>query len=242
MPNTPSALYQGEFYKSRQARTTYAAEEMLGLVQSYFKFDSIVDFGCGVGTWLNVAKEMGVSTLRGYEGEWVKPHLDDSNIDIRFKNFETPIEDDEKFDLAISLEVAEHLTPEAGKALVKSMCAASNLVMFGAAIPGQDGVGHINEQPQEYWQNIFADLGFQPVDIVRPAIWNNTNIPLWYKQNTLLYTSDKKLHDKLVKNVKPIINAVHPEAYDIALNPGLRASLKAAFSIPKLILKRLFTS
>ena len=238
--STPDTLYQGEFFSSRQEKTFYSAQKILGIIQSHYPFKSMVDFGCGVGTWLHVADKMGVKNLRGYEGEWARGHLVDNGLDIRFQNFESTIDRVGQFDLAISLEVAEHLTTVAGHALVKSMCASSNVVMFSAAIPGQDGVGHINEQPQEYWQDIFAKFGFSAIDLVRPAIWNDSEIPIWYRQNTLVYTSDKKLHGELSKQTTSIINAVHPEAYEIALNPGVKTSLKVAFSIPRLLLKRLF--
>ena len=66
----------------------------------------------------------------------------------------------EKFDLAMSLEVGEHLTPDLGDRLVEVCCAHAPLCVFSAAHPGQPGHGHINLQPKSYWVEWFHQNGF----------------------------------------------------------------------------------
>lgn len=236
-----TTIYKGSFYQERKAKTVYAAELMLTMLIEHHQINSMIDFGCGVGTWLDVAGKLGIKERRGYEGEWAKSLFTNRDLDVRFQNLEEPVKVEEKFDLCISLEVAEHLSPAAGYALVRSMCSASSLVMFGAAVPGQGGVGHVNEQPQSYWSGIFKEFGFSPVDFMRPKIWDDPKIPFWYRQNTLLYTSDERLKVKLSNLSSPLIDVIHPKAYNLALSPGIKGSVKAAASIPSLVFKRYFS-
>ena len=50
------------------------------------------------------------------------------------------------FDLAISLEVAEHPPEEFAEPLVERLVTAAPFVLFSAAIPEQGGIHHVNEQ------------------------------------------------------------------------------------------------
>ena len=42
---------------------------------------SVVDFGCGLGTWLRAFREQGVKEILGLEGEWCNRTLLFKNID-----------------------------------------------------------------------------------------------------------------------------------------------------------------
>jgi hypothetical protein len=88
------------------------------------------------------------------------------------------------------LEVAEHLPEKVGQRLIRSLTEASSLVLFSAAIPGQQGLDHINEQWPSYWQAIFKDYGFQRLDPIRRHIWHNELVDWWYRQNVYLYASE----------------------------------------------------
>jgi hypothetical protein len=151
---------------------------------------SMVDLGGGVGTWAKVAKELGVSRVTCVD--------DPSN---RFADL--VIDKDEfvgcdlgdgmpepiKSDLAISLEVAEHLPQCMGPALVRFLTSSAPIVLFSAAIPGQPGHRHINDQPPSYWRALFFAEGYEEWDVVRPKIIANTAIPYWYRQNILLFAA-----------------------------------------------------
>jgi hypothetical protein len=70
----------------------------------------------------------------------------------------------------MSLEVAEHLSGKAGACLVHTLTQAAPLVMFSAAVPGQRGSHHINEQWPGYWRSLFTDEGFRLFNPIRPLI------------------------------------------------------------------------
>jgi SAM-dependent methyltransferase len=103
-------VYNTEFYAHRRARTLVAARKILSLVRDITDFKSIADVGCGTGTWLAAAFEGGAEKAVGLEGDWVKPDmLDDPRIEFFPKDLEQRFELPQ-VDLAMSLEVAEHVS------------------------------------------------------------------------------------------------------------------------------------
>jgi SAM-dependent methyltransferase len=149
---------------------------------------SIVDVGCGTGTWLQVARENGVDDVLGLDGPWVSP--DDLEIPPeRFlaTDLAAPPSLDRSFDLVLSLEVAEHLPPSQAEDFVDQLTALGPVVVFSAAIPEQGGHGHTNEQWPEYWSELFARRGYEAVDCLREVFWNDDAVSWWYAQNLLLF-------------------------------------------------------
>lgn len=175
--------------------------EVLPVLFRLYEPKSIVDFGCGVGTWLAAAKHFGVERLLGLEGPWVKGQaLADTTVEIRETDLEQAVSLTEKFDLAMSLEVAEHLKPERAATFVSDLCKVSDVVLFSAAAPGDDGDGHQNEQWASYWAEYFVQQGYVPLDLIRPVIQHNENIEVWYRTNIVLYAKQPCV-GQLLKNV-----------------------------------------
>jgi SAM-dependent methyltransferase len=216
--------YDAEFYNDQCNGSLNSAKIILPLVLKILpKINSAVDLGCGRGTWLSVLKELGVDEIKGYDGQWVE-----SDMLLIPEHCFTPAELDKKmtferkYDLAISLEVAEHLPEESAKEFIKTLTTASNIVLFSAAIPHQGGVNHINEQWQKYWHTLFASMGYIGIDCLRNMIWDNPEIDWWYRQNIILYihreilqnTDMYKGYDKKNKQM----NLVHPELYLKTIN------------------------
>lgn len=183
--------YSQQFYSNRHEQTVYAASTLLGLVLEQFPgVRSAIDLGCGVGTWLQVLHEHGVDDVRGVDGPWVDQRLLEIPAD-RFvsRDFANQGFDaaDRRFDLAICLEFAEHIEASSAAALVQYLVSRSDLVLFSAAIPGQGGIGHVNEQWPPYWTARFAEHGYRVRDTLRPAVWTDERIPWWYRQNVMLF-------------------------------------------------------
>jgi hypothetical protein len=55
----------------------------------------------------------------------------------------------------------EHIDEKYAKVCIKHISKTSGTIFFTAALPGQGGVGHVNCQPKDYWQELFAQNGFQ---------------------------------------------------------------------------------
>lgn len=182
-----ASLYPADFYDNRRAHTAHAARRILGALPSALPRASLADIGCGTGTWLATALELGSSRAFGIEGDWVTPAmLDDSRVAFAPQDLEQRFSGP-RTDLALSLEVAEHLSPARAASFVADLTALAPAVLFSAAIPGQGGVGHLNEQWQSWWAAQFATHGYAAHDVIRPAIWTDEAIPAWYRQNVVLY-------------------------------------------------------
>lgn len=209
--------YDEEFYAGLAEGSVRSAELMLSRLFSVYKPSSVVDFGCGVGAWLSAAGKLGATELKGYDGNWVnKGSLLSDRIDFTPVSLEESVSLSKKYDLAISVEVAEHLTPKRAEGFVKQLCSASDCVVFGAAIKGQGGTHHINEQWQSYWIKLFDAAGYECFDIFRGALWGDERIEWWYRQNIFLFVnrgadSSAINKDALRALQMPITDIVHPE-------------------------------
>lgn len=210
-------LYDEDFYKKQFGGSVKSAEKFLSKLFGDYKPSSVIDFGCGVGSWLYAAEKLGVTTLVGLDGEWVDSEkMLTSSISFEPVDFETTNEISHFCDLAISVEVAEHFDGQHADNFIRLISRSSDLVIFGAAIPFQGGTHHVNEQPQSYWIKKFADAGFSCFDYFRPSFWNDKSVELWYRQNTFLFvrTSNLKSYPFLDKHDSNIIaDAVHPELF-----------------------------
>lgn len=100
--------------------------------------------------------------------------------------------DSKPFELAQSLEVAEHLYQEYAPNFVKLLTSLSDVVLFSAAIPYQGGVHHVNEQPPAYWAELFAKEGYVCIDCLRERIWEDDSISTWYRQNIMIFVHESK--------------------------------------------------
>ena len=192
-------------------RMTAAAFEAIGDAPR-----SVLDVGCGVGTFLEVCQTSGVAAIKGLEGDWLDP--EDLVIDrssLTHHDLREPLPELGQFDLAISLEVAEHLPPSRADTFVKDLCLRAPAVMFSAAIPLQGGVGHLNERWPSWWARLFAAHNFAAVDCIRPLIWNDNDIATWYRQNTVLFMRRDHPHIDLASVAEDhgALDLVHPLMY-----------------------------
>lgn len=184
------ALYDQAFFSGHLAGSESSARAILPIVLGVVPARSVVDVGCGIGTWLRVATELGVSDTQGVDGPWVR----EDQLLIPKERFVAAdlakaLSLGRRFDLAMSLEVAEHLPPEASDAFVRSLAALAPVVLFSAAIPGQGGTGHINERWPGFWSEVFKGCGYKPYDLVRQKVWNESSVCWWYAQNAVMYAS-----------------------------------------------------
>jgi SAM-dependent methyltransferase len=206
--------YESEFYAHRHRDTAPSAEAVLSAALAVLPpVRSAVDIGCGVGTWLACLRSKGAEEILGLDGPWMDPvHLIIPREAFRHADLGQPIRLERRFDLALSLEVAEHLPPGRAGSFVADLCALADFVLFAAAIPHQGGVGHVNEQWPAYWAALFAKRGYAPVDAVRPRVWDDGAVQVWYRQNTLLYAKRTRLPEVKAPEAVPMA-LIHPALY-----------------------------
>jgi cyclopropane fatty-acyl-phospholipid synthase-like methyltransferase len=182
--------YSASFFSGQAAGSRRSAEAVVPLVLGLVETGSVVDIGCGVGTWLSVFRAHGVGDVLGIDGHYVRPQQLEIPADrFHAADLTQPLQIDRRFDLAVSLEVAEHLPPESSEQFVASLVGLADLVLFSAAIPRQRGSEHVNERWQSWWAARFGEHGFVPVDCIRRWIWSDPNVEWWYAQNMILYAS-----------------------------------------------------
>lgn len=190
---------------------------------------SFLDIGCGIGNWTHVAKELGVKEVLGIDNATIVGNtLQIDEKEYKSVNLNEPFELNRQYDMAISLEVGEHIKEDASEAFVSSICHHTDLVIFSAALPGQTGYRHINEQWPQFWVELFKENGFSCIDILRDYFWDDPRIHPWYRQNIFIYTKREELIEKYGKTNNPHVK-IHP---DIFVNNMAQAVQRIEF--PKL--------
>ena len=216
-------LYDSAFYNSRSEGSLNSAKHVLPLVKEWIQPNSVVDVGCGTGAWLLVWQELGIEDYLGIDGQYVeRQRLLIPPETFLAKNLVEPFRLSRKYDLAMSLEVAEHLPPESADGFIESLICLSDAILFSAAIPFQGGTGHLNEQWKGYWVERFQQRGYIAIDCLRPRIWDNYSVEPWYSQNALLFIKSDCLQDypqlpSGSKDSTPPLDIVHPRAYHNSL-------------------------
>lgn len=208
-----------KYVHSTECHNLTAPRQIVPMIIELLSPHSVVDVGCGIGTFLHVFMENGIDDIFGIDGDWVNQELLANNIPVeKFKpvNLENIVNLHRKFDVALCLEVAEHLPKESTVNLVTTLTQLSDIIVFSAAIPNQGGQNHINEQWPTYWEKIFAQYGYKMYDILRHKLWNNSNVFWWYKQNIFIVAKEE-ISDSF--NVLNSISEfpkdiVHPELFE----------------------------
>lgn len=216
------SAYTENFYRLVQEGAKQSAAEIVPIVIELIQPQSVIDIGCGLGTWLSKFQQHNITDILGVDGDYI----DQKQLEIPSDKFvpfdlKNQFVIDRKFDLVVSLEVAEHLPQEYGEKFVESLTNLGSVVLFSAAIPFQGGVEHINEQWQDYWVSYFQKRDYVPIDCIRKRIWNNQKVEVWYAQNMMIFADQKSLdlpqYDLLKKEFtvssNSLVSIVHPQKY-----------------------------
>jgi len=196
-------IYNDTFFDYIDEGARRSAERIVGLVSDWVAPQSVLDLGCGRGVWLGVWRDAGAADVTGVDGDYV----DRSALAIPESSFcaadlTKPLALNRKFDVAQSLEVGEHLPEDAADQLIDSLTQSADIVLFSAAVTGQGGEFHINEQPLSYWQDKFQARGYRAYDCLRPELKSDRTVEPWYRFNSVLYANAKgaaRLPDAVLK-------------------------------------------
>lgn len=211
--------FSPEMYDQIREGCQRSAAAVVPVVWKIVRPSSVVDVGGGEGWWGREFAELGAvvdvldetaedtSQPVGQHGGWIQFHR---------KTLGRPLaRPDNQYDLAVCLEVAEHLPEEQAHVLVESLVNLAPVVLFSAAIPGQGGHGHLNEQWPGYWYGFFARLGYTVADLLRREIWNDARVEPWYRQNLLFFA---RVGHPLLAGLRwdemQALPLVHPTVYE----------------------------
>jgi SAM-dependent methyltransferase len=221
---TSSELYSSAYYDAIVEGSRRSAGVVVPIITSIMRARAVVDVGCGTGAWLAEFARNGASRILGLDGD----HVDRSRLLIPADRF-TPTDLEsgprisERFDLAVCLEVAEHVHPDASETLIDALTTLAPVVLFSAAIPYQGGEGHINERWPTFWYDLFVARGYALVDPIRKRIWSDRRVEPWYQQNMVMYASPEALalHPALRREQEQtfpgFLSVVHPRIYGLRL-------------------------
>lgn len=210
--------YDGYFYEEEKECAQKFSSILIPYVLERLKCKTVVDFGCGVGECLNVVKQCpGIEKVMGLDGEWVREHLEIKQDEFLVCDLTQEINLREKYDLAISLEVAEHLPEKYAKIFINNLVRHADIVLFSAAAPYQGGTHHVNEQYPSYWEKIFSELHFSMCDCIRSQFWNDSRISHFYRQNIFIYCKSDLQHEILdiFKCEKKLTDIIHPDLWKV---------------------------
>jgi len=173
---------------------------------------SVVDVGCGVGVWLAACLRAKIDDILGIDGDYVPrerlliPHDRFVVADLSRRPSLSI------FDLAISLEVAEHLPETSAQGFVALLTRLAPVILFSAAVSLH------NEQWQEYWRSKFSELDYVACDAIRPVIWGDESVLTYYQQNILVYVATTELdrYPRLASaRAGRSVDLVHPFLYKV---------------------------
>jgi hypothetical protein len=184
-------VYNDTFFDYIDQSAHSSARCLIAKLYPMLRPKSVIDLGSGRGIWLAEWQKAGASDVLGIDGDYVdRTLLAVEQASFLAADLTQPVRTNRRFDLAQSLEVGEHLPISAAETLVDSLTAASDRVLFSAAVTGQGGEYHVNEQPLAYWEKIFKSRGFRAYDCLRPYLKDDKSAAPWYRYNSILYVND----------------------------------------------------
>jgi hypothetical protein len=188
--------YDRRWYEKLRAGARRSAAAIAAVVDPLIEPKTAIDVGCGCAAFAAAFLQRG-ATVRACDGAYAL----EAGLDIPVEQFTAVDLRDAAacrrlvggaYDLAICLEVAEHLPEESADGLVDLLCALSPVVLFSAAVPRQKGKNHINLQWPNYWAARFERHRLGCMDLLRPLLSYDASIEPWYRQNMLLFVAESR--------------------------------------------------
>ncbi|MCA9807301.1 MAG: class I SAM-dependent methyltransferase, partial [Cyanobacteria bacterium HKST-UBA06] len=117
----PQLIYGDEdFYSSTRLSKLKSIEATANLMVEVFQPRSLVDIGCGEGLFLNVFHQHGINVI-GCDISEAALKVSSKDFIIFQADATKPIRFNQTFDLAMCVEIAEHIPNRCSRQLVKTL-------------------------------------------------------------------------------------------------------------------------
>jgi hypothetical protein len=193
-PIFDASLYNEEFFEWHLKHAhEYSMRNMEWLLEEYPHIQDVIDFGCGIGSYLLAASkkidvfwgiDIGYEQARKYIDPEILPFIHQGDCCEEQNIFNA--------DLILCIETAEHIPPSKSEQLVRNLVRNTTeygMIIFSAAPPGQQGTGHINCQPKSFWIELFDKYGAyvhnEDTEKIKSA-WLSQGCPQYIHDNLLV--------------------------------------------------------
>lgn len=187
-------MYSPDFYSSVSERAAKAATVASAILADVTIPVSLIDIGSGQGIWAQTFQEAfpSIDSITAIDFNANNINLLKENEKARISKISQDLAvvsslPDDMYDLGICVEVLEHLPKNASERLILEFGKKCRLMIFSAALIGQGGTNHINEQSLSYWTTQMGSAGFVPFDVFRSKFVSDKEIPKYYSNSIALW-------------------------------------------------------
>ena len=188
----PIAQYGFERAARRNAPITCSS-----ILELFPETKSVLDIGCASGVYTAEFRSLGVDAIGVEYSSKLRRKAARRGVTVYpfDVSIPTPSPSEGPFDLAMSLEVAEHVPPQFADAFAGYFKGLCRRIVFTAAQAGQGGTSHLNEQPREYWIEKFQRVGFgldEQATHDLAALWRNRGAHWYLPKNLSVFVAHSR--------------------------------------------------
>lgn len=192
---SPEMMYDDKYYKRHFDQYRNWEISLARFFSENYKITSVLDIGCGVGSYLEGHIRAGVTRVKGIEYNYksaishipdiLAPHISHGDATKKLESL------GDKYDCVWSVEVAEHIMPEGTDQFIDNLAnLTNNYILLTAAPPGQSGTGHINLREKSFWIEAIKAKGFdyleEDVEMLVDA-WGKMGAEWYITKNVMLF-------------------------------------------------------
>jgi len=191
-------IYDSDYYdRDVEGPAARSAGSIANSILNDFNATCVIDVGCGTGALLEALHDKGCEVFGLEYAEAALGYCRARRLNVAKFDLERNVFNDNRtFDVAVSMEVAEHLPETVADRYVDLLTRLSRVVVFTAAPPGQGGTDHVNEQPPSYWISKFQRRGFEHAEALslrwRESWMAAGDVQSWYYNNLMIFRRSER--------------------------------------------------